>query len=118
MKVETKIVEQLADLQEGATYQIESAEVITTSQRGYKGIRVKVTNVETDEECATMLWLNDAVGARTKLGCFVDTLGYDTDQWIGKEFMVMIWRQGNRQIEAYGETDKKQKTKKVKKKDE
>jgi len=101
MEIQAKLAEQLPDLEEEKQYQIKRVERIKTALRGLDGIRVTLED-GTGKEYATMLWLRDIVSNISKLGVFLQALGKDTDQWVGKFIYVHSWKPRQRDIEVIG----------------
>lgn len=98
-EINVKVVEQLPEPLEGQIYTIEEAQVITTSVRSYKGIRVTMTDTQ-NRKHGTMLWLREEPGSQSKIGAFASALGSNTDAWIGKKVQFVSWRQGNRKLQV------------------
>ena len=99
-KIDVEIAEQLPEPLEGHTYQIKETELFTSQVRGYKGLRVAMTDLEGDTEVVAALWTRDIAGEKSKLGAFIVALGNDTDTWNGKKIKILKWRSGDRQIEV------------------
>jgi hypothetical protein len=114
-RIPTVTVKNLPNFHPDLTCQILSAEQIKTAQRGFEGIRVRTKSFncalhvlsEEDKKAsndgadhAEMLWVRPQVGTTSKLGCFIDALGDDTDVWVGKWVKVLRWAQKDREIEA------------------
>jgi len=97
-KLKTEVVETPPEPQEGMTYNITEASFIKTQRRGWEGIRVSLKGTDGTIR-GTMLWLRDVAGPKSKVGAFVNLLGDDTDQWIGKNITIVKWQEGNRQIQ-------------------
>jgi len=89
-KIDVKIAETKPEPYAGLVAKITNAEVIETQRQHFNGIRVSLVDKE-GNEYATMLWLRDTVGQRSKLGAFITALGDDTDEWIGKWIRFVSW---------------------------
>ena len=98
-KINVEIAEQLPEPLEGHTYLIHDAELFTSQVRGYKGLRVPLTDQTDQTEVIAVLWTRDIAGEKSKLGSFISVLGNDTDNWNGKKIKILKWRPGERQIE-------------------
>jgi len=99
-KIDVEIAEQLPEPEEGHTYQIKETELFTSQVRGYKGLRVAMTDVYDSTEVVAALWTRDIAGEKSKLGAFIVALGSDTDTWPGKKINILRWKTGDRQIEV------------------
>lgn len=104
---------QLASAQEpteGGTYKIVNVEEVKTSVQGFNGIRVVLQSTKPGEEntqYATMLWMREVAGQKSKLGAFLDAFtdflgdaesALDTDNWIGHIIRLVSWQPRNREI--------------------
>lgn len=109
--INNKLSEPQKDIQESETYIIKNAEDITTEKSNYKAIKVtlKSTNINDENEYATMLWQSDTIPSNSKLGSFIDAFnrflpdenaGYDTDNWLNHKIRVKTWRNKDREIEV------------------
>lgn len=118
-KIGANIFKTLPDIEEGKRYLIKSANVVETQREKYKGVRVGLAEVDNKNELmkdleanddgetnSTMLWIQDAVGTKTKLGSFMVGLGseeepeQDTDKWVNRHIEVIAWRRANREIKV------------------
>ena len=97
-KVKVEIVESQPDVIEGHIYILGEAELFTSQVRGYKGLRVPMTDVADNSEVVASLWMREVAGEKSKIGAFISVLGEDTDAWTHKKIQVVAWRQGNRKI--------------------
>jgi hypothetical protein len=91
----------------GLLGEIQTAEAVKTAVSGYEGIRVKVEEISTGDEYVEMLWVRGFVGAKSKLGCFIQALGDNTDAWAGKVIRIVKWEQKDRIIEVVEKPVKK-----------
>lgn len=98
VKVDVEIAESLPEPVEGHIYVIGEAELFTSQVRGYKGLRVPMTDVSDNSEVVAALWMREVAGEKSKLGAFISVLGEDTDAWRNRKIQVVAWRQGNRKI--------------------
>lgn len=55
-----------------------------------------------DSAAQTMLWVTDkkAISSTSKLGAFLSVLGDETDNWIGRNILIVEWRSKHRSIRA------------------
>ena len=97
-RITATVAEELDEIIVGKIYKILSEETVKTPLQGYDGIRVKLEDVPTGELYGTMLWVRPEVGKRSKLGTFMDVLGYDTVKWVGKTIEVVSWSDKDREI--------------------
>jgi len=81
------------------TYTITKAEIVQTTVRGYKGVRVQLKG-EDGKDYATMLWLRERVGETSKLGAFLSALGSKVSQWKGKKIRIEEWAERRRVVKA------------------
>ena len=99
-EIKVEIVEQLPEPLEGHTYQIHDPEIFTSAVKGYKGLRVPMTDQADQSEVVAALWTRDIAGEKSKLGSFIVVLGTELDNWNGKKIKILKWRPGERQIEV------------------
>jgi len=98
-KINVEIAEQLPEPVEGHTYTIGEPELFTSQVRGYKGLRVPMTEDDGTQVVAA-LWMRDVAGEKSKLGAFITALGGDTDTWTAKKVKIVSWRASNRVIQV------------------
>jgi hypothetical protein len=99
-KINVEIAETLPEPLEGHIYKIGEPELFTSQVRGYKGLRVPLTDQADQSEVVAALWMREVAGSLSKLGAFVAALGDITESWTGKTIKVVSWRTGNRKIEV------------------
>jgi len=96
-KLGVEVVEGGDDVQIGVPYEIVNVEDVTTEVSFYKGVRVELLS-PVAEMGAVMLWKRGKVSTQSKLGCFIDLLGDDTDDWLHKWVLFKGWEKDNREI--------------------
>ncbi len=101
-EIKVEIAETLPEPIPKQRYTIEKAEIIQTSVRGYKGVRVTLKD-EKGNHYATMLWLRDRVGTSSKLGAFITALGTKVSQWKGKQIEILEWTERRRAVKLVGQ---------------
>ena len=99
-KINVEIAETLPEPLEGHIYTITETELFTSQVRGYKGLRVAMTDIEGDKPVVAALWMREIAGSKSKLGSFVAALGDDSDTWVGKKIKFVTWRPNDRKIEV------------------
>lgn len=103
-KIGTKVVVALPEPEAGDKYKIVQAKMKTTQgeKDTYSGIEVKLSKPSGGEAIAqTMLWYKEEAGENSKLGCFVQALGDDTDTWVGKTIQFLEWKNKKRSIKVF-----------------
>lgn len=98
-EIDVEIAEQMPRPREGGIYRIEKVEIFTSALRGYKGIRVTMTD-ENDNLVVEPLWTREVASTHSKIGAFIAALGKNTDNWIGKKIKIIDWRPASRKIEV------------------
>ena len=110
-KINKKLSEPQKDITESETYIITKVEEVVTEKSKWEAIKVtlKSTNVNDENEYATMLWQSETIPSNSKLGSFIDAFnnflkdenaGYDTDNWLNHKIKVKTWRNKDREIEV------------------
>ena len=94
--VNVKIVERKPEPPIGQTLTIKSVETVKTAKG--EGLRVAFED-SYGNEYATMLWIKEQVGNKSKLGAFISVLGTNENEWVGKKIKVIAWTTADRQIE-------------------
>lgn len=95
--------------EEGKSYTIVGVEEVKTAVQGFNGIRVqlKSSNPKDDKQYATMLWMRETAGIRSKLGAFLDAFtnflgdeddALNTDNWLDHEIRIITWKPRAREI--------------------
>jgi len=101
---------------EGKSYIITATEELKTAVQGFNGIRVSLDPIDTKEKAriaeegknvATMLWMREEAGFKSKLGSFLDAFtkflgdedsALDTDNWHKHEIRIISWKARAREI--------------------
>jgi len=99
-KINVEIAESLPEPIEGHIYTITETELFTSQVRGYKGLRVAMTDQADGNQVVAALWMREIAGSKSKLGSFISILGDETDAWVGKKIRFVTWRPGDRKIEV------------------
>lgn len=95
--------------EEGGSYEITAVEEVTTAVQTFKGIRVSLTSLKPGdkEEYATMLWMREQAGYKSKLGSFLaaftaflddEEAALDTDNWVGHKVRIISWKPKSREV--------------------
>ena len=77
---------------------IVKAEVTQTLVRGLRGVRVEFEDSK-GNRYATMLWIRERVGDKSKLGAFIKVLGKRPSAWVGKKVRIKKWSPREREVE-------------------
>lgn len=77
---------------------IVKAEVTQTLVRGLRGVRVEFEDGK-GNRYATMLWIRERVGDKSKLGAFIKVLGKRPSTWVGKKVRIKKWSPREREVE-------------------
>jgi hypothetical protein len=99
-KINVEIAETLPEPMEGHIYTITETELFTSQVRGYKGLRVAMTDQESGNQVVAALWMREIAGSKSKLGSFISVLGDESDSWVGKQIKFVTWRPNDRKIEV------------------
>ena len=101
---------------EGKGYYITAVEETKTAVQGFNALRVSLEPAEDKEkkaleelgrDVATMLWMREAAGVKSKLGSFLDAftqflgdedLALDTDSWLKHQIRIVSWKEKAREI--------------------
>lgn len=93
----------------GHKYKITKVELVTTAVRGFKGLRVTATDIDSGQECAEMLWLREVAGSQSKLGSFINAFSEffgDLEKakvasnWVGHVVHIITWAPRNRSVKV------------------
>jgi len=94
------------------TYKVMSTDEVKTAVQSFNGVRVKLQSQkkgEEDIEYATMLWMREVAGVKSKLGAFLDAFteflddedeALDTKNWIGHIIRIVSWKQKAREVKV------------------
>jgi len=101
---------------EGKSYIVTGSEEVKTAVQGFNGIRVmleptdpkeKARLKEEEKDVASMLWMREVAGAKSKLGAFLDAFtqffgdeeeALDSSNWHNHEIRIINWKQRAREI--------------------
>lgn len=108
LRGKAKLVD-VVEPEEGKSYIIGDTEEIKTPVQGFTGLRISMKSVKKDDEenYATVLWLRDEAGKKSKLGAFLDAFtnffdteaeAMETENWVGHEIRFVVWKSKNREI--------------------
>jgi len=96
-KLNIQTTDEIPSAQEGKAYEITGADEFSSQVRSFKGLRVSLKDSK-GETAVEALWMRSPVGPKSKIGCFIQLLGKNTDKWIGKRVRFVSWKAGNRVI--------------------
>lgn len=97
------------EIQENGKYEIVSVKDFKSPQNqiGLKVI-LKSLNENDTQKYSCILWTRDNAGIKSKIGAFIVALSgidaegtpqkTDTDEWIGEQILVNIWKEKDRKI--------------------
>lgn len=108
LRGKAKLVD-VVEPEEGKIYIIGETEQIKTPVQGFTGLRISMKSIkkDDDEQYATVLWLRDEAGKKSKLGAFLDAFGtffdnedevMETENWVGHEIRFISWMPKKREI--------------------
>jgi len=94
--------------EEGESYLITKVEEIKTQVQGFQGLRVSLkSEKKSNVEYATMLWLREAAGAKSKLGAFLSAFekffgseeeALQYSNWVNHKIRIISWKPRAREI--------------------
>ena len=100
----------------GQSYIIKKTEQTKTAVQQFDAVRVSLEPInpkekarlkEEEKDCATMLWMREVAGVRSKLGTFLDAFtqflgdedeALDTANWEGHEIRIISWKEKAREV--------------------
>lgn len=98
-RIGTKVQESGDSVEEGVEYTISRVNWLPKSSAGFDNYRVMCVPDDSDEEHMINLWDREVATPRSKLGSFLITFGNNTDDWVGRRFRLIRWRDRERVIE-------------------